>query len=1062
MFPRLTPIDSGIVDKIKNTTLFEYAKLNCFVRLISGTGKGLIMISNPDWKIFEATGAAGASFYGTPDRSGTIGVNWEGKAVNVNDETIIDVPFKPSPIVTSINIKEGKDQISRHCDLKITAYTLGQVELIQKYCMEPGHSLNVEFGWNTPNGFSGLINTSNSRAIPYRVGTRNLDFDELQKWRITTQGDYDSFFGFIVGGSVTSNGDAFEVSIKLRGAPGLPTYMQSQFNVKQTNANGKISNDDAEKPFEMTQLNLEAADQMAERRFKYMFNELPKTRQTKQVKELMGDQKNGFSNLDFINLDPVIENQISIYRDGRTINAFGGLSGSAAGVPEPPTGTNSTSTNNTATNTTGQNKQIAEQKGKTRRTDAPGMAWEELNNIAKKYVDVSGDVNSESWKKFLKDYPGVTQQKIDEAIKTRTKTEKIDPVAGQKDFTGGQYSVGAVTGAGVKPQKTLVTPLEKVVLTAFPPEPLLPGGVTAVGASGGFSAAPTGQASATEIMLAGGIALPKEKLFSKNKYIRFAKAVQILNANSSLNSITVANIPVNIIVDIDKCKIGAFKGIYSTKPEALLVPGIMPDFSQFFMEQNMQELTDDEKLIDNSIKVGDIVIQFAQPSALDSDGFKEDAYNWGYLENLYVNFDLFKKEIEKPNRTMREVLESLLNEMSLAVNSFWHFQITEKSKTINISGKDMKTTVFTIYDENWVGKKNVVPPSFIHSGEESRFLQADLSIEIPGAMMNKIIGQRLSLSTNPDQKDIALGGCFSADTDMFFRKYEAVNSAKKSGENSGTGNAGNSGGAGTDQTKVGNDTPTELETKLTAEVTKNKNAVNSEEKTKQAKEIAAKEKANNEKINVTIPDLENQIKAKNDEILKARRDAGFYKNDSEAAAIAAKEAEKKTLQDKVEQLKADYAQTKSNIDKEASDFITGIQQAASANISNNLNKIDVVPNPAENTLTQDDLNNFINDISLFKNKFRIYCCRDAKFLNVLKTNKLTPKLGSGTMSPPLPIKYSFTILGRSGIRRGNTFTIIGIPEKYRTNGFFQVTEVEHTIQDMKWTTRVQGEFRQVQ
>ena len=66
------------------------------------------------------------------------------------------------------------------------------------------------------------------------------------------------------------------------------------------------------------------------------------------------------------------------------------------------------------------------------------------------------------------------------------------------------------------------------------------------------------------------------------------------------------------------------------------------------------------------------------------------------------------------------------------------------------------------------------------------------------------------------------------------------------------------------------------------------------------------------------------------------------------------------------------------------------------------------------------------------------------------------------LSPPLPIKYSFTILGNSGIRRGDTFNIDGIPAKYKTSGLFQVTEIEHSISGMRWETTVTGQYRQLQ
>ncbi|NBU82341.1 MAG: hypothetical protein EBS55_11910, partial [Flavobacteriaceae bacterium] len=481
-------------------------------------------------------------------------------------------------------------------------------------------------------------------------------------------------------------------------------------------------------------------------------------------------------------------------------------------------GTNSTSTNNTAANKSGQERKITEDAnaGK-KRTDPEYKKWEKLNSIANEWVNGTGRSGEKApaWINW-KTTNGVTDAEFEEAKTTRArygyqqndKGEDINKTSGQRWF------------------------LKNGPPAPADPTPKPAGTPGQIGATGGFTAVPTGQANATEIMLAGGLPLPKEKLFSKNKYIRFGKAVQILNANSNLKALLVSTIPVNVIVDIDDCKIGAFKGIYSIKPERLLIPGYMPDFTKFFMEQNRAELSLDEELINNEIAVGDVKISFAQAEPLKADGFVEDAYKWGYLKNLYINFDFFKEEMEKPNRTMRDVLQSLLNEMSLAANSFWNFQIAEKNKTVN----GQKTSIYTVYDENWAGKKNIVPPIFIHSGEQSRFLAADLSIEIPGAMMNKIINQRLSLSSNPDQKDIAMGGCFSSSTDRFFKKYLRVGD-----------NGDNSTGDGPDkkdetpQTKVGEDKPSDLQTKVTSV---NNKAI-SEEQKKKGDEIIAKEKENN-------------------------------------------------------------------------------------------------------------------------------------------------------------------------------------------------------------------------
>ena len=59
----------------------------------------------------------------------------------------------------------------------------------------------------------------------------------------------------------------------------------------------------------------------------------------------------------------------------------------------------------------------------------------------------------------------------------------------------------------------------------------------------------------------------------------------------------------------------------------------------------------------------------------------------------------------------------------------------------------------------------------------------------------------------------------------------------------------------------------------------------------------------------------------------------------------------------------------------------------------------------------------------------------------------------------LPINFTFTVHGVSGIKRGDRFAVKGIPAKYEKQGFFQVLGVKHTIQGMEWTTEVEGGYR---
>ena len=64
-----------------------------------------------------------------------------------------------------------------------------------------------------------------------------------------------------------------------------------------------------------------------------------------------------------------------------------------------------------------------------------------------------------------------------------------------------------------------------------------------------------------------------------------------------------------------------------------------------------------------------------------------------------------------------------------------------------------------------------------------------------------------------------------------------------------------------------------------------------------------------------------------------------------------------------------------------------------------------------------------------------------------------------SLSPILPITFSFTISGVSGIKRGDKFKVIGIPKMYYTTGFFQVIGISHSISGMNWNTTVEGAYR---
>ena len=70
-------------------------------------------------------------------------------------------------------------------------------------------------------------------------------------------------------------------------------------------------------------------------------------------------------------------------------------------------------------------------------------------------------------------------------------------------------------------------------------------------------------------------------------------------------------------------------------------------------------------------------------------------------------------------------------------------------------------------------------------------------------------------------------------------------------------------------------------------------------------------------------------------------------------------------------------------------------------------------------------------------------------------------VADNTTGPIMPIEFTFTVHGISGMKRGDKFRILGLPAKYSTAGFFQVMSIKHSIDGMLWKTEVKGGFRQV-
>jgi len=849
MWPQLHPIPEKIYKKIVNRRTSQASRLDCWIRVISGAvtekGSGLIMESNQDATIFRTGGKM--SIYGDAQSSGDIGTTLDLKAVGTGAGRAL----RPSPIITSFEVKEGIDQISREATLQVKCFTLPQMELLQSYLMEPGYSLCIEWGWNTPlAGAQALNMKAGTDTIINAAANYNLDQDKLMEKRNASSGDYDSFLGFIVGGNVKSVGDAFEIEIRLKGAPSLPTFLQSQHKILKLSDVQSTLDVDGPYTYPVSEIEDDSDTNgtvARDRRFKNMYNLLPSFRQTEKVRNLIKEDRTTM--YDYINFDSVANKSISSYTDPY------------------------------------------------------------------------------SWQNIL----------------------------------------------------ALITP----------------------GGDGG------GDADVN------GASIEKEKLFSKHKYIRFEVAMNILNQNDSLRAYKIGNKEVSVSISIRDVKIGAFPKMFSMKASKLIIPGEMPDFSVYFLNtedvvQKANGQLNDRPPIDNSVGG---VISFVQNTSLvhEQHGFTEDAGHWGLLENLYLNFDVFLEKIQEKNKTIRQVLEGILNEMSSAVNSFWNFQIHEKSVIDENGGQRY---VLSVYDENWVGyPKSKKQQAFAHSGEKSVFLDANLDISISQEMTNRIINQRLGFSVNPDATKLSVGGFFSSKKDLFLANVTNMEGSQGStNPNAPTKDTG-----GTDSAKL-NDLKAEWK----------------------AKEDAFNKNNDAYKIKLGFgqaPPTDAEI-AENSKLAR--------ENEAAKTAYTA-EAKKQGITIN------DGATAKSETTKE---------KDATTKLTYNLNKIDVVPNPRMYRLGTVKTEE-IQTKEQFDKLFQVYCFDDAAYFDRLRNDAFSTKLGVGSLSPPLPIKYSFTILGCSGITRGDVFYVLGIPEKYSKHGIWQTTQVEHTITNMTWKTQIEALYRQV-
>lgn len=300
IFPNFSNVAPYIVEETnKRKDNVQYlSELNAWVRISSGVGDGLIIVSNADYKLLSAAGDE-PSIYGNNKMAGIIGKTWNGKPVYSSEGQ----GYRPSPIITSVSIDEGAGSISRKAKFSLTAHTREQMEELTKYFLEPGFTIFLEWGWNRPEAFIDWNSTfENADDI-----AKFQSFKETAERRLKSLGMYDNYLGYITAGGISIENDKWKIDVECTGFTELPAYL----NAGETGDENKKDSDKVKDFGRATIYNTTDSG----RRFMRMFNELPDVRKVKTVKDLIyiGDYKK----FDLINFDGDLRiNKINNKTDG--------------------------------------------------------------------------------------------------------------------------------------------------------------------------------------------------------------------------------------------------------------------------------------------------------------------------------------------------------------------------------------------------------------------------------------------------------------------------------------------------------------------------------------------------------------------------------------------------------------------------------------------------------------------------------------------------------------------------------------------------------------------------
>ena len=271
-----------------------------------------------------------------------------------------------------------------------------------------------------------------------------------------------------------------------------------------------------------------------------------------------------------------------------------------------------------------------------------------------------------------------------------------------------------------------------------------------------------------------------QPLIGKERFIRMELAWEILNTSDLVLGPQLigcdkggnSNKSLDSTISIENTIIRAHKHIFSTDKRYLYIPNEQaPDFGLYDILTSTTTASgssfvkfEDGNLVTQNLKPtglpGDS--NFPQPGSCNVNGIQvfdesvfaisQDPYEWGYLKDLFVNFDFFCECMQKNGFVIKDVALDILNGLSSAVNLFWDFQIVETGSTSSIKGNTGDMCLIVV-DKNFSGKPPGNAPGLLSLqsiGTNSPFLDFKMKLELVGAMANQVMAQT-NASKSPSQ-----------------------------------------------------------------------------------------------------------------------------------------------------------------------------------------------------------------------------------------------------------------------------------------------------------------------